>query len=152
MHTLILHLINNISLKFFPKSDRKFLRIVILKFSIFKAPDGKIKKGKIIGGERAKFKLYPLYQVSLMMEHKSICGGSIIDMTHVITAAHCFVNETGFVFNQSVKILAGVNDLRNPLPIRIVVDVEKFSIPLDYFKYNKDRHPEGDIAVLKVTF
>lgn len=106
---------------------------------------------KIIGGDTAMFGHYPLYQVSLMMKSRSVCGGAIIDPSHVVTAAHCFVNETGFVFNQSVKILAGVYDLRNPLPIRVVLDVERFSIPLDYFKYVKDRHQEGDIAVLKVN-
>jgi len=44
--------------------------------------------GRIIGGEEAPPHAFP-YQISLRNLGSHICGGSIIDETHVITAAHC---------------------------------------------------------------
>ncbi|KAL3469798.1 trypsin-like serine protease [Aspergillus californicus] len=42
----------------------------------------------IVGGSRVNIEDYP-YQVSIIAYDYFICGGSIIDETHILTAAHC---------------------------------------------------------------
>lgn len=49
---------------------------------------GLIYDGRIIGGEETTIDKFP-YQVSLMSYGYHICGGSIINKNHVLTAAHC---------------------------------------------------------------
>lgn len=43
---------------------------------------------KIVGGEVIDIKLAP-YQVSLVYNSYFTCGGSIISLKHILTAAHC---------------------------------------------------------------
>ncbi|KAL0267589.1 UNVERIFIED_CONTAM: hypothetical protein PYX00_009821 [Menopon gallinae] len=44
--------------------------------------------GKIVGGSDTNISEVP-YQVSLQYRNRHICGGSILDSRHVLTAAHC---------------------------------------------------------------
>ena len=47
---------------------------------------------RIIQGTPAAITQYP-YQVQIQEGGSGICGGVIRDQTHVITAAHCVVND-----------------------------------------------------------
>ncbi|XP_054728596.1 serine protease SP24D-like [Anastrepha obliqua] len=49
--------------------------------------------GRVVGGYDAVPAEFP-HQISLRMEHRHICGGSIIKSNYILTAAHCVV-ETG---------------------------------------------------------
>ncbi|KAK7096036.1 trypsin-like [Littorina saxatilis] len=44
---------------------------------------------RIVGGHSAQAGEYP-WQVSLMYNGQHLCGGTLIDSHHVVTAAHCF--------------------------------------------------------------
>lgn len=44
---------------------------------------------KIVGGTTADHGEYP-WQVSLLINHHHVCGGTLINATWVVTAAHCF--------------------------------------------------------------
>lgn len=44
--------------------------------------------GRIVGGHKVEIQNYP-HQVSLRLYGSHYCGGSIITIRHVLTAAHC---------------------------------------------------------------
>lgn len=46
----------------------------------------------IVGGQDAKIEDFP-YQTSLQHQNAHICGGIIIGKDHILTAAHCIINE-----------------------------------------------------------
>lgn len=105
---------------------------------------------RILKGSTARLGEFP-YQVSLQVKGaKNICGGAILSDRHIVTAAHCFANETGYVYNAPIKVVAGVSDLRSVPLSRQTVDIERVYIPHDFFHYDKSKHPIGDIAVAKV--
>ena len=43
----------------------------------------------IVGGKAAVKSFYP-WQAAIYYEDEFLCGGSLIDNKHIITAAHCF--------------------------------------------------------------
>ena len=49
-----------------------------------------VHQPKIVGGSAAKDGQFP-YQVSLRLNNKHFCGGSIINEKWILTAAHCLV-------------------------------------------------------------
>ncbi|KAH9490350.1 Serine protease 48 [Bulinus truncatus] len=54
---------------------------------------GKANSGfRIIGGTNATTCEYPWMAVLVDQVYQSVCGGSIIDSTHILTAAHCVVS------------------------------------------------------------
>ncbi|XP_032671102.1 transmembrane protease serine 9-like [Odontomachus brunneus] len=57
----------------------------------------------IVGGDVAKPGQFK-HQVSLQVLGKHICGGSLIDETHVLTAAHCLQSKTQNLF---LKVVTG---------------------------------------------
>lgn len=63
---------------------------------------------KIVGGWPANPGEIP-YQVSLRINGKHICGGSIISNSHILTAAHCLQDyEDSF---KLLTIVSGTNEL-----------------------------------------
>lgn len=48
---------------------------------------------RIVGGQDANIADYP-YQVSIMIDNQHACGGSILSATFILSAAHCFVEES----------------------------------------------------------
>ncbi|XP_066148884.1 trypsin 3A1-like isoform X2 [Euwallacea fornicatus] len=48
---------------------------------------------RIVGGQDANITDYP-YQVSILIDGQHACGGSILTTTHILSAAHCFVDES----------------------------------------------------------
>ena len=91
--------------------SKQYLQWKYVSFPINQEIDGK-PPSKIIGGRNAYDGEFP-YQVSLRMTLRHICGGSIIDETHILTAAHCvngdipilirnmFVTTSTNIFGQS---------------------------------------------------
>ncbi|XP_008214285.1 chymotrypsin-1-like [Nasonia vitripennis] len=104
----------------------------------------------IVGGEDAELGDFP-YQVSLKVVGKSICGGSIIDDTHVVTAAHCVISEEGKFFGYPMKVVGGIADLKSKGSSRVAVDVVKVYATREYDPTNVFARPHGDIAVLKLA-
>ncbi|KAL4883156.1 trypsin-like cysteine/serine peptidase domain-containing protein [Aspergillus karnatakaensis] len=59
---------------------------------------------QIVGGTEGRIEDFP-YQITLLSSGRFICGGSILDETHVVTAAHC----TDGASARSLSIRAGSN-------------------------------------------
>ncbi|XP_060529933.1 trypsin-3-like [Cylas formicarius] len=69
--------------------------IIILLFSVhsFVAPRNLNPGSRIIDGELVDISQVP-YQVAILFEGKQVCGGSLISTTKVLTANHCWTDET----------------------------------------------------------
>ncbi|CAB0035103.1 unnamed protein product [Trichogramma brassicae] len=102
---------------------------------------------RIVGGDVAKPGQFK-YHVALETEKDRIyfCGGAIVSDRHIVTAAHCFVENGDFAWqDQRVQVVAGLFDLqeRNSAVIR---RVDKVYVPTRYM-YNTNL---SDIALLRV--
>lgn len=58
--------------------------------------------GRIIGGESTTIEDFP-YQVAVEVDGEFYCGGSILNSTVILTAAHC----VEYNLNKSIRIRAG---------------------------------------------
>jgi len=110
----------------------------------------------IVGGGQISIRQAP-WQVAIravIPEGKGLslfCGGSILDASHILTAAHCvFDRETGHpIPPEAFAVRAGTADLASPEPEeqeRAVTDVR----PHPYYTYDPDSgqvNPD-DVAVL----
>lgn len=68
---------------------------------------------KIIGGKDASIGEYP-WQISIMMNPVvggpyHYCGGSILDSTHIVTAAHCVKGKS----ISQMHIVAGAHNIKD---------------------------------------
>ncbi|XP_043276813.1 chymotrypsin-2-like [Venturia canescens] len=70
--------------------------------------DGKVPK-KITGGSEAGEGEFP-YQVGLKVRKNVLCGGSIIDSRHILTAAHC-VHDLPVDPTKEMIVVTGTNDI-----------------------------------------
>ncbi|KAL7287137.1 hypothetical protein TKK_0018754 [Trichogramma kaykai] len=104
----------------------------------------------IIGGEEAQagqFNYHVAIEYSELRYQPYICGGAIVDDRHVITAAHCFVEEDGSGFRpQRTRIVAGVSDLEDRRGA-VLRGVAKVYVPERYFR---GEAATADIAVLQL--
>ena len=69
-----------------------------------------VDTNRIFGGNDALPHSIP-WQVSLQIESKHFCGGTIISPFHVLTAAHCFLLETDA---NRIQVIIGEHDLEKP--------------------------------------
>lgn len=93
-----------------------------------------------MGGYEAEEGAFP-YQVSLRSNGRPFCGGSIISVLHIISAAHCFPS----VVLSQVTVITGTNSLAEggeSHSVAAITPHESYIGSSDYWKY--------DIAILTV--
>ncbi|XP_059620668.1 trypsin-like [Phlebotomus argentipes] len=105
---------------------------------------------RIIGGTQAVIGEFP-GKVSLQTRLGShFCGGTLIDLTHILTAAHCVTDSRAQVLNPAaIQIMAGdVSIVRNDAaPTREVRFLSHIFVHPDYDIATM----ENDIAVLRLS-
>lgn len=99
----------------------------------------------IIGGSYSVKGQFP-YQVSIQVNGKHNCGGSIIADQYILTAAHCLIKDDNIAVYQSYTVVADAVDLNN--------DDEGFEIKVVAAYASTEYDPNtvlNDIAILKVN-
>ncbi|XP_078508634.1 prostasin-like [Lissotriton helveticus] len=94
---------------------------------------------RIVGGMDASSGQYP-WQVSVTYGPDHVCGGSLIDTSHVLTAAHCFPGDHDL---KEYLIRLGITSLQVPEASMVAVKVTHVEIYTDYVEGGS-----GDIAVV----
>ncbi|KAF7993882.1 hypothetical protein HCN44_011151 [Aphidius gifuensis] len=102
---------------------------------------GELITSRIKNGEESEAAEFP-HHVAIRRNSQYLCGGSILDELHIITAAHC-VQKHGQKFN-NLNVIAGTNDLGLWWPR--TYGVKKIYIHQDY----SDDKYEDDIAILRL--
>ncbi len=129
-------------------ASARLLRVSLLSLALLllAAPAAAAQK-RIIGGSNVSITAHP-YQVQVLTSLGD-CGGSIRDATHVITAAHCVVNEDLYfpliVDPADVIVGYGASDQRDLEPI----GVERVSVHRGYLRDLTSS--EFDVAVLTLA-
>ncbi|XP_069470338.1 transmembrane protease serine 5 [Ambystoma mexicanum] len=116
-------------------------RIVALKCS---ECGTRAKASRVIGGSDAMVGRWP-WQVSLYLNSKHVCGGSIVAHQWIVTAAHCVHNYR----SPQVSGWSVIAGLVSPAPGRHAAGstVEKIL----YHQHYDDRSHDYDIAVMKLN-
>ncbi|XP_026886638.2 transmembrane protease serine 3 [Electrophorus electricus] len=96
---------------------------------------------RIVGGNLSQEGQFP-WQVSLHIQHKHLCGGSIVTARWILTAAHCVY---GFSFPQLWMVLVGLTE--QPVNEAEYLPVEK----IIYHSRYRPRRLDYDIALLKLV-
>ncbi|XP_075028794.1 transmembrane protease serine 4 [Calonectris borealis] len=86
-----------------PEPGRKCLSGSVVSLFCSKDCGESVRTPRVLGGRPAAIEAWP-WQVSLQYRKEHICGGSIIDPSWVLTAAHCFKNNPVI---QSWRVKAG---------------------------------------------
>ncbi|XP_072282341.1 transmembrane protease serine 5 isoform X4 [Pyxicephalus adspersus] len=102
------------------------------------------KSSRIIGGSDVALGRWP-WQVSLYLNNKHVCGGSIVAPKWIITAAHCVHNYRSPQVS-SWSVLAGITS--HP-PVRQKASVSAVEKIIYHQKYD-DRSHDYDIALMKL--
>ncbi|XP_015126552.1 chymotrypsin-1 [Diachasma alloeum] len=100
---------------------------------------------KIVNGRNALTGEFP-HQVSLQINREHFCGGSIIDATHILTAAHCVVGDNG-VGVRGIEVVTGVLDFHS----RNANNVFPVSRIIYHGRYAPEDSWRNDIAVLTLA-
>ncbi|XP_055844781.1 serine protease SP24D-like [Episyrphus balteatus] len=98
---------------------------------------------RILGGNEVGGSDYP-YMVSVRRDTAHVCGGSLISLKHVLTAAHC-VSELGTKPVDASAITCRVGS-KNQFAGGKLVPVEKITIHNSYGSYL------NDIAILELAY
>ncbi|XP_031331648.1 chymotrypsin-1-like [Photinus pyralis] len=97
--------------------------------------------GRVVGGSTAPDRAYP-YQISIRLQDWGhICGGSIINDGHVLTAAHCVSGENV----KDMTVVAGTNRLIDSQQTNYTVREAIIHEDFQLFLMN------DDIAILKLN-
>ncbi|KAL7287934.1 hypothetical protein TKK_0017993 [Trichogramma kaykai] len=102
---------------------------------------------RIIGGDVAKPGQFK-YHVALETEKNRFyfCGGAIVSDWHIVTAAHCFVENGDFKWqDQRVQVVAGLFDLQKR-DSAVIRRIDKVYVPTRYM-YNTNL---SDIALVRL--
>ncbi|TMW49977.1 hypothetical protein DOY81_004936 [Sarcophaga bullata] len=101
--------------------------------------EGVSKIGRVVGGSTAENGFAP-YQVSLQSLWGHFCGGSIINGTWILTAAHCVMYRN----ESEIIVVTGTQDLEQP---GVRYYVENIFIHCNY----DNPRSHNDIALLKLN-
>ena len=109
----------------------------------------------IVGGETVRSASRYPWMVSVISKQKQslvLCGGSIIDDQHILTAAHCIVdlsNAAGLIVDRDQNLIPiGVGSTKSSLPLQEVT--VKAAFVHRGFSLNKEYYSH-DIAVLRLN-
>uniref|UniRef100_A0A672V6J6 Transmembrane serine protease 4 n=1 Tax=Strigops habroptila TaxID=2489341 RepID=A0A672V6J6_STRHB len=117
---------------------RKCLSGAVVSLFCSKGCGESIRTPRVLGGSPATIEAWP-WQVSLQYKREHICGGSIIDRSWILTAAHCFKNNP---IVQRWRVKAGSNLLSGTTTLA----VEKVFLAGEMPTSPKD----NDIALVKL--
>ncbi|KAJ8705216.1 hypothetical protein PYW07_011043 [Mythimna separata] len=99
---------------------------------------------RIIGGTATTIQKYP-YTVQVLYTSQFLCGGSLITTSHVLSAAHCFVDDNGITMSPSrYSIRAGTTILNSGGTLHLVTAIrvhEQYNTPIR----------DNDVAVVTMT-
>ncbi|MDD9178107.1 MULTISPECIES: S1 family peptidase [Aliivibrio] len=105
----------------------------------------------IVGGEPVNVAEYP-FMASLMFEYESqpgviypFCGGSILDSTHILTAAHCVYDVASYRI-RNMKVAIEANNAQEMFAVQRV-SVKNIYYPRDY----NNSTLLNDVAVLELS-
>lgn len=120
-------------------------------FSPFIQAEEAIVTPYIVGGIDADVANYP-FMASLMFEYENqpntiypFCGGSVLDATHILTAAHCVYDISGFNI-ANTKVAIDANNAQEMFAVQRVA-VKNIYYPSDY----DDSTLINDVAVLELS-
>ncbi|CAG5037487.1 unnamed protein product [Parnassius apollo] len=107
-------------------------------------PAKNVADTRIIGGSPTTIERYP-YTVQILYGTQLTCAGSLITRRHVLSAAHCFVNENGIVISPTYySIRVGSTYLNTGGKIHTI------SAIIIHESYNSPPR-DNDVAVLVMT-
>jgi hypothetical protein len=115
------------------------------------APDRRasprITGGDVVGDASAAYTV--AIQTRFGPEQTGACSGTVLDPTHVLTAAHCVVEKSGRATPPDVLVAAGANDIRTAesRASGIVVGVAAIRV---HPRYRTNRYPD-DVAMLTLA-
>ena len=95
---------------------------------------------RIIGGQFATPGQFP-YQISLQLNGRHHCGGSIISETFIVTAAHCTIGQNP----SQMRVIVGTTDLTNRSGQS--VGIQQFIIHPQYNPQTQD----FDISLIRLS-
>lgn len=108
--------------------------------------------GAIVGGSAVSIRRVPwtVFIQDASATASTFCTGSILDATHILTAAHCLYGETGSLAQPvDLTVEAGVSNTITPLPTDAAqnVEVRAFRIHPGYVW----RSTDDDVAILTLS-
>lgn len=107
----------------------------------------RITGGDVVGDASAAYTV--AIQTTFGPQETGGCSGTVLDPTHVLTAAHCVVEKNARAAPANVLVAAGVNDIRTAASRATGVVVAVAAIRV-HPRYRTTRYPD-DVAMLTLA-
>ena len=106
--------------------------------------DVELTPSRIIGGEEAvRYSWSMIVSIQTRSTNRHFCGGSILDDSHILTAAHCVDYETA----DAISIATGIYNLTEDHPT--IRDIDAIYIHPNWSSFSVERR--NDIAILHLS-